>query len=187
MPRMICQYTGVAFESPNKRQKNHPRISELLNEANDNGTYQVVKQRLAEAREQGLTDIEQIIAFARTGARERVEEQAAQRRLQREAQAAREERWRQAREARARVNAILRPAGYRWEREVLDEEALDAFGANAFGERYGSASQVVEWTLLDPAGQPTTVRAALEALAATGNSEAQAWLQAHPRQEQPRA
>lgn len=152
MVKVTCQYTGITFEAASKRQKNHPRVSALLNDAARAGTYGTAVERLAEARELGMTDINAIIAFARAGAAE-----AAQQRSEREyerkvarKQAQRE--WSEQREERARTKAILRSHGYTWSKGG-DEEDMDFAGPNAGGEG--------RWILSAPDGRIVTVREAL--------------------------
>lgn len=77
---------------------------------------------------------------------------------------------------RAKQNAILRRHGFRWQK--VDEESMDAFGANAFYEQYGDVDHV--WLLLDRNGHEVSVRAAMETCAAAGDRQAQEWLAQRP-------
>ena len=67
--KVICQYTGIEFDATSPRQKNHPQVSVLLREAHAAGTdvYAAVKQRLADARARGMTDIDEIISVCSEG------------------------------------------------------------------------------------------------------------------------
>lgn len=64
-----CQHTGFEFEAASKRSKNHPMVSDFLNEAaKDNGRYRgashVAKTMVSEAT--GYDTIEKLIADVRT-------------------------------------------------------------------------------------------------------------------------
>lgn len=64
-----CQHTGFEFEAASKRSKNHPMVSDFLNEAaKDNGHYRgashVAKTMVSEAI--GYDTIEELIADVRT-------------------------------------------------------------------------------------------------------------------------
>lgn len=175
---ITCQYTGIVFEATSKRQKNHPRVSALLNDAAKAGpaAYGTAKERLEEARQAGMTDIGEIIAFVRTGA---MHAQAQfDRRVADDRQARKEAAKEAAKEARHRrnerehTNGILRAGGYRWIKE--DEESMDAFGAGAFQAIYGNRDYV--WLLIDNDGRKVSVHQAMQEMAARGNELAQQWL-----------
>lgn len=51
-----CQYTGIELE--NKRQKNHPEVSKLLDAANKRGVYATVVEAMISAKETGLTGLD---------------------------------------------------------------------------------------------------------------------------------
>ena len=67
MATVICQYTGIAFEAGRSYEKNHPRIRDILKTALTVNMYGSVVDRLRQAREAGLTDLDMIVDFARTG------------------------------------------------------------------------------------------------------------------------
>jgi len=174
--QVTCQYTGVVFEATSKRQKNHPKVSQLLNDLAQAGpAYGAAKQRLTEAKELGMTDIDDIIEYARTGARAMTDTINNQRRLEEQRRREADDTRRARAEQRRIVNAILREAGYRWHRE--DEESMDAFGANAFNDIYGNRDHV--WLLISPTGSEVSVSEAMKDIASTNSLvglKAQRWL-----------
>src|SRR4051794_38625784 len=112
--KIICQYTGLEFEAASRRSKNHPRVSDLLNEAAKGGWYRTAVERFAAARERGMADLDAILQFVRTGGMEA--QQARQDELARRAQIDREieHRCRDAKRERDEQNSVLREAGFRW-------------------------------------------------------------------------
>lgn len=129
MVKIICQYTGLEFEATSKRQKNHPEISKLLNEAaadkRNPGAYGIVKKALAEGRTRDFTTVREFIEFARSAVQAGAQEQADQERRNREL---REEQARKREEAEARrkvQNARLREHGYLWSREYRDHDEFE--------------------------------------------------------------
>lgn len=51
-----CQYTGLELE--NKRAKNHPEITKLLEKANKSGAYSAVVTALIDAKNAGVTGLD---------------------------------------------------------------------------------------------------------------------------------
>lgn len=172
MPIVTCQYTGIVFEAASRRQKNHPRVSAALDRAAKSGTYGTAVERLAEAREAGMTDLDAILAYVASGEREAIDARRREADAREQARKDRDLAFRRAAAEREATNAILRTHGYQWRKE--DEESLDAFGAGAFQALYGNASHV--WLLIAPDGREVAVREAMEAIAATGSADAQQWL-----------
>lgn len=151
MVTVVCQYTGVEFEASSKRSKNHPKVSAFLDAAAKDKynptAYRTAKEALAAAKDEGKTDIDEIIQYAQAVV-DSANDAAYQRRIEDEQQ----------RKARAERNSLLRSHGYRWHKE--DEESMDFAGPNAFGAMYGSASAV--WILTAPDGREVTVAQALK-------------------------
>lgn len=118
-----CQYTGIEFEAASKRQKNHPRVSALLNDAAKAGpaAYGTAKARLEEARQSGMTDIDAIIDFVRTGANQAQAALDARIAADRQAQKDAAKQRHYDKNARDYQNGILRAGGFRWIKE--DERA----------------------------------------------------------------
>jgi hypothetical protein len=52
---VTCQYSGIQFEASSKRSKNHPRVAELLADANKKGVYGDVVTAMAQAKRDGIT------------------------------------------------------------------------------------------------------------------------------------
>lgn len=151
MVTVTCQYTGIEFEASSKRSKNHPAVSDLLNEAAKDkynpAAYRTVKDALADAKAAGMTDINEIVSYARDRMNN-ANDAAWQRRIEDEQQ----------RKARAERNSLLKSHGYRWHKE--DEESMDFAGAGAFESMYGSANAV--WILTAPDNREVTVAQALK-------------------------
>ena len=67
MITMICDKTGIQFQADSKRQKNHPRVSQLRQEAakdkHNVGTYRIALEACAEVKASGSQDIDQAIAY----------------------------------------------------------------------------------------------------------------------------
>lgn len=55
MVTVTCQYSGVEFEAKSKRSKNHPRVANLLENANRKGVYNDVVAAMVQAKRQGIT------------------------------------------------------------------------------------------------------------------------------------
>lgn len=150
-----CDKTGIQFEAGSKRQRNHPQISSLLNEAAkdkyNTGAYRIALEACGEIKSNGMQDISEAIALIRERMGGNTNAKLNQRAVeQRERKASREE--------RDRVNSILRANGYRWHKE--DEESMDAFGANAFEDTYGTGASAA-WSLVSPDGRTVSVTQAL--------------------------
>lgn len=150
-----CDKTGIQFETDSKRQKNHPAVSALLNQAAKDGVYNAALEAMQEVKETGGYTIDEALAFVRSRMTESENEKWQRVRsaeIARKAQA-------DARAERRYQNDVLRKHGYTWHKE--DEESMDAFGATAFEERYGSNVSSV-WELTAPDGRTVTVQQALE-------------------------
>ena len=128
MITITCQYTGVTFEADSRRQKNHPRVSKFLNAcANDKGNlnaYHMAKGAFRMAKEAGLTDIDEIMAFAERYLSESWTTQL-QRALDRKnaqdaVDRAFEEKRQRTNTERKAQNEILRQHGYTWRKESTE-------------------------------------------------------------------
>ncbi len=149
METVTCQYTGIQFQAASRRSKNHPLVSDLLGEAakdrNNPGAYRQVIAAFDEAQRTGMTNIDDVIAFARDAmtngavvARRRREDAVRQ---QREADEVRHQRKAQ--------NEHLRANGYRWSKEFANSDEYEE----------GEASL---WTLWSPDQRVVTVAQALD-------------------------
>lgn len=164
MTTMICARTGLTFEAASNRQKNHPLVRELLNEAAGKhakpGEYAEASRLLAEVKEAGATDIDEALAMVRQ-ALDEWREQAPSRTqrtvgmMMRERKAAKAE--------RERINNILRAHGYTWHYET--EESMDVFGATAFDTTFG-ANTPEGWILTGPDGKTTSIEKAMRKIEA---------------------
>lgn len=151
----VCDKTGIRFEADSKRQKNHPRISALLNEAAKDGVYNVALSALAVVKANGGGTIDEAIVFTR----QRMSGEADAKWQVKIAEERRQKALAEARAERKYQNGILYANGYRWHKE--DEESMDAFGATAFEERFGSHVSEV-WLLTAPDGREVTVAQAMQ-------------------------
>jgi acyl-CoA reductase-like NAD-dependent aldehyde dehydrogenase len=169
MPIITCARTGIAFEAASNRQKNHPLVSELLNEAAGKhakpGEYAEASRLLAEVKAAGATDIDEAMTTVRAALAE-WREQAPGRTRRTVGMILREQK--EQRRERERVNAILRSHGYTWRYET--EESMDVFGATAFETTFG-AHTPEGWLLVDPDGRVTNVERALREIEARHASE----------------
>lgn len=160
MATVKCDKTGIEFEASSKRQKNHPLISALLNEASkdryNTGTYRIAMEACEQVKANGVEDINEAIAYIRErmsgNTNAKLSQRAAEKRERKERN-----------EERARVNRLLKAHGYTWHKE--DEESMDAFGATAFETTYGSSSSSM-WILSAPDGRSVSVNQALKEIEA---------------------
>lgn len=62
-----CNITGIEFEATNGRQKNHPEVSQLMNDLNkyEFERYRIVKDALTE-RKGTFTNIDEVLEFAKS-------------------------------------------------------------------------------------------------------------------------
>jgi hypothetical protein len=62
-----CNITGIAFEATSGRQKNHPEVSQLMNDLNkyDFENYRAVKDALT-ARKGTFSNIDEVLEFAKS-------------------------------------------------------------------------------------------------------------------------
>lgn len=67
--KAFCNITGIEFEQTSARQKNHPKVSELLSDINrrKDGTYKIIKENI-EARKGTFADFQAVKAFANSEA-----------------------------------------------------------------------------------------------------------------------
>jgi hypothetical protein len=154
---VTCQYTGIEFEAKTRRSKNHPLVSDLLEEANKRrmpGAYNKAKALLDEC--QGMTDIDAIVNRVNIGLDAYDDAKNDKINKQRQDDKDRQE----AQRRRQQTNAVLKLNGYRWQK--VTEEDMDAFGASAFSNTYGNREHV--WELIAPDGQVVTISEAMEAI-----------------------
>lgn len=157
MVTITCQYTGVAFEADSRRQKNHPKVSRLLNScANDRSNpsaYNLAQAALRQAKADGMTDIDAIIAFAESYVREggdlRRQAENERRVAQAAADKAFEENRQRIKEERRQRNEFLKAHGYRWSKEFADFDEYEE----------GEPSL---WVLRAPDGRQVDVAQALD-------------------------
>lgn len=180
--QVICQYTGVTFEASSSRQKNHPKVSALLNEASNkgkSGAYTIAKQELARCKEEGMDDINSIIERVRTIVAE-YNDMKNQAEWEAKQRARAEEKERQAnrleqRRERMLLNDFLNTGGYHWRKIAVGSD--DEWRGR--GSYYGGVGEFdhYEWELYGPDGLPISVTAALQAMAENGYGEARTWLE----------
>lgn len=144
-----CDKTGIEFEADSKRQKNHPRISALLNCASKDGNYNAALAACKAVKDRGSMTIDEAIQFindrvsgVETIRIAKVNEAA---RREREIEQARCE----AKEQRQAQNDYLRKHGYKWSKDYADHDEYEE----------GEPSV---WNLYSPDGRRVPVSQALE-------------------------
>ncbi len=61
MLQVTCEKTGLQFEAATKRTKNHPKIMNIINEANKDGWYREALAALQDGRDAGLDTFEDFL------------------------------------------------------------------------------------------------------------------------------
>lgn len=150
MVEVICEKSGLRFESATKRTKNHPQIMGWINDAYKDGWYQQCLNIIKEGREQGWTTMEQFAEALRDAEMAAKAEQNAHIAAENQRKREREE----ARRQRSITNSLLRGRGYNWQKWENDEEDVDLYGAPE-----------VEWTLLSPDNRAVSMKQAMLELA----------------------
>lgn len=156
MITVTCDKTGITFEADSRRQKNHPKVSALLNDAArdkyNTGAYNAALAAFAQVKATGGYTIDDAIAYAQaamTGnvdAHKERQRQAAER--DRQLAQARED----AKEKRRQQNEHLKAHGYRWTKTYADFDEYEE----------GEPSQ---WTLFAPGDVAVSVTQALDEIA----------------------
>lgn len=154
-----CDKTGIEFEASSKRQKNHPAVSKILQDAQKAGNYAAALAACAAVKTAGIKNADEAVAMINATLRGVSIEKTTAEKADRDAKIEADRVRRDAIIARDRLNLKLRNAGYRWQRMAgADEEMLDrlavensdlsAATATALDALYARES----WILLDPAG-----------------------------------
>lgn len=145
MITVICDKTGIEFEATSKRQKNHPRVSAFLDEANKDsrryqGSYQAAQQILVDIKANGMTDIDEAMQYAnaaynawKNGEAKPVIRQTVGSILRAKKDASR---------ARDEQNAFLRSHGYRWQKDYADFDEYEEGEPSAWN-LYSSDGRIV--------------------------------------------
>lgn len=150
---ITCDKTGIAFEADSRRQKNHPKVSALLNDAardkRNPGAYNAALAAFAYVKAQGSYTIDEAIAYAQSAMRGNAD-------ANKERQRRAAERDRQMAQARAdakeknrQQNEHLKAHGYRWTKTYADFDEYEE----------GEPSQ---WTLFAPDDVAVSVAQALD-------------------------
>lgn len=154
---ITCQYTGISFEASSKRSKNHPLVSELLNSASRDkhnaGRYSTSLTALKRAREAGMTDIHEVIAFVDRFVAGDIEDTQRVKRAEAEAMAAANRQREAAKQARKEQNTFLRSHGYTWSKEFADRD------------EYESGDDPSLWALFAPDGRSVPPSQAMDEIA----------------------
>ena len=175
MVTITCDKTGIQFEAASKRQKNHPKVSNLLNWAATKGkpgAYGVALNLLSECRTEGMTDISAILKRVEDGVAE-FNTAASEAEWQRIQQRKEYERQRRARrQEREYTNGILFEGGYHWINLGFDSEE-DADFTN-----FNSVYIGKDWHLYSADHREVSVRQAMQEMAES-NFRAKNWLEEH--------
>jgi hypothetical protein len=161
MVQVQCEKTGIIFEAPSKRTKNHPTIMSIIDQSYKGGWYSQANETLKQGRTEGWTTIEQFV----TALNQAEEQYKAERKEQIHAETERKYEQKEARRQRRITNDVLRGYGYCWEKYENDEEDQDFFNAPA-----------VEWTLYSPDRRVVSVQEAMQELATQDVKFAKDWL-----------
>lgn len=164
----ICEKTGLTFEAKSKRQRNHPAIMVVVNEANKDGWYNQCLQACETGKDAGLSTLQEFLDLldeTRRAWREQRDQSVS-------AYLDRKRAEKEARRDKAVTNSLLAGRGYTWSKlGFKDEEEADAFDINApIGQ---------DWQLFAPDSRAVTVRQAMEELAAQNVKFARDWLEEH--------
>lgn len=118
MISVTCDKTGIQFEAESKRQKNHPRVSALLNEAAKDkystGAYNAALSAFAEVKAAGGYTIDGAITCARAAMAGNADAIHQKRQATAERERQMEQARRDAKSKRDAQNAHLRAHGYTW-------------------------------------------------------------------------
>jgi hypothetical protein len=175
MVTVICDKTGIKFEAASRRQKNHPRVSSLLNWAANTGkpgAYAVALSLFAECKAEGMTDLAAILEWVKEGVSE-FNAASSEAEWQRKQQHKEDERQRRARyKERQYTNGILREGGYRWVNFGFESEE-DADFTN-----FNAVTIGPDWHLYH-GDREVTIRQAMQEMAESGNVRAKLWLEEH--------
>lgn len=179
MVTITCDKTGIEFEAASKRQKNHPKVSNLLNWAATKGkpgAYSVALSTFSLCKDEGISDIDAILKRVVETLAEFNEEasEAEWHRIQLKKE---QERHRRARyQERHYTNGILSQGGYHWVNlGFKDEEEADAFGLIGLEYEY---LQRPDWHLYSSDNREVTVRQAMQEMAER-DFRAKNWLEEH--------
>ncbi len=158
---ITCPYTGLEFEAPTRRSKNHPKISAVLNEiATDRraapGAYGAAIEAIRNARTAGVSDIDEFVAVARAAAAGRLAEHRSQRDARIEAERKAEE----LRRERQRRNELFKANGYTWQKFAVGTD--DEWAGR--GSYYGGVGEFshYEYELHSPDGRIVSEQQALD-------------------------
>ena len=151
--------TGIEFQSDSRRQKNHPEISRLLNQAARDGgaSYRDALEACNEIKIAGSYTIEQAVEYINAIVSGKAAEYRAKRNADRLADREREQRIEEQKRQRRETNAFLRKHGYVWQKEgYASEEDADHIAG------FASAPIGKYWTLYAPDNRVVSVEQALK-------------------------
>lgn len=154
---VICDKTGIQFETDSKRVKNHPRISAFLNDANKDGrhyigTYGKASGLLAEAKghfdniDELLNAVNEAYEAWKSGDAKAIVRVTNGMRIRQQKDAS---------DRRDQINAILKQHGYRWKKEEIGSED-DWAGVGSLGAGIGEAVGYT-WVLNAPDNREVSV------------------------------
>lgn len=162
-----CEKTGIEFEAPTRRTRNHPTVMSWLSKANEEGWYRQANEAIYGTYSMDYQDkqhfdtIEQFITYFEELRTKAMQENAVAAKERSESERAAKEAKRQ----RHITNDLLRGRGYHWQKFENDEEDQDFFGAPEH-----------EWTLYSPDNRAVSVQEAMQELASQNVKFAKEWL-----------
>lgn len=120
MVEVTCSESGIVFEAPTRRTKQHPEIAALKSEGNKNQTYREVNDALAAVRKAGgYETIDEFMTLVREHMTGKIQRRN---KAQREQALAEEKAREELKARRQRENALLKANGYQWKVEYVEEE-----------------------------------------------------------------
>lgn len=160
MIEIICDKTGIAFQADSRRQKNHPRISRLLNDAagdkHNPNAYTVALTACREIKERGGMTIDDAITYIENRLSGNCESNTQARQQAAQAQRELAQRMADRKRQRAEQNAHLAANGYKWGKEYANDDEFEE----------GEPSK---WVLRSPDGRDVSVAQALDEIARGAN------------------
>lgn len=149
MVKVICQETGIEFEAPTKRTKQHPAVAALKAAAHRDGNYGAAMSAIKAVRESGKsTTVKDFIAAVKMLMSSEIDSRHTEKQAAINAAAA-------AKDARQSQNAELRAYGFKWLKSELGD------GTDWLGD-----SGEFQWELYSPEGRRVTIAEALSEIAA---------------------
>lgn len=152
-----CERSGLQFDTDSKRVKNHPRVTQFVNDANKDGRHYVgayakASELVAQAKGKfdSIDDLMSAVTEAYTAWKN-----GDAKAIVKVTDGMRIRAMKDASNKRERVNAILKQYGYRWSKEDVGSEDSWA-GRGSLGAGIGEVAGH-EWVLNAPDGREVSI------------------------------